>query len=185
VDFIISDTHFNHGNILKYVKRPFSSVKEMDDEIVLRWNENVSKKDRVFLLGDVMFSRKIDEILTQLNLLNGKIIIVLGNHDKTLYDFYIKGNLNNPNKKIFIASPIFEPKVLIKGFKDYQKVVLCHYPIYSWNAKLHGRLHFYGHVHSNTITDLKNAYNVSSDVLNFTPTTFDEVIKNVDNSKII
>ena len=27
-------------------------------------------------------------------------------------------------------------------------VVLCHYPIHSWNKQRHGALHFYGHTHN-------------------------------------
>ena len=49
--FLTSDTHFSHANFLKFVDgdgdiiRKFDSVEEMDDIMVDRWNEKVSKND--------------------------------------------------------------------------------------------------------------------------------------------
>ena len=33
--FIIADTHFGDKNIIKYEKRPFTNVQEMDHQLIL------------------------------------------------------------------------------------------------------------------------------------------------------
>jgi calcineurin-like phosphoesterase family protein len=186
MDYIISDLHIKHYNILKFENRPFRNIEEHDNTIINNWNNIVTDKDRVFLLGDVMFTHKKDEVLSLLLSLNGKITILLGNHDKPLCKLFYSGKYFNRNNKIFIAGQIYETKVLIN--KKYEKVVLSHYPILSWNANYHGRKHFYGHVHSKlpyknliNLSERKLAYNVSAEILNFKPRTFDEVIKINDN----
>ena len=45
--FFTSDTHFNHANIIKYCKRPFASVEEMNGEMISRWNKVVRPRDTV------------------------------------------------------------------------------------------------------------------------------------------
>ena len=51
--YFIADPHFGHENILKLCDRPFSSVEEMDELLIRRWNETVSDEDTVYLLGDL------------------------------------------------------------------------------------------------------------------------------------
>ena len=53
--FVIADMHFDHANIIGYEHRPFRDVEHMNRELILRWNNTVSKTDRVFVLGDVGF----------------------------------------------------------------------------------------------------------------------------------
>ncbi len=78
--FFTSDHHFGHKGIIKNAKRPFRSVEEMNETMILRWNEKVKKNDIVYHLGDIglMASRKPIEILERLN---GKIHLIKGNHD--------------------------------------------------------------------------------------------------------
>lgn len=83
--FFTSDTHFGHANILTFrdtagsVIRPFSSVEEMDEMIIERWNEVVRAGDRVYHLGDVSFDRRgLPQIMARLR---GSKRLMLGNHD--------------------------------------------------------------------------------------------------------
>lgn len=78
--YIISDTHFGHDRVIEYCKRPYDSVEQMEEDLVLRWNNTVSKDDKVFHLGDFGFGSK--EVMQHIvSRLNGRISIVLGNHD--------------------------------------------------------------------------------------------------------
>lgn len=47
-----SDTHFGHKNILRFCKRPWNTVEEMDEGLIQNWNKVVGKDDIVFHLGD-------------------------------------------------------------------------------------------------------------------------------------
>ena len=77
--YFTSDTHFGHANILNFCKRPFKDVDEMNEELIKRWNEVISKEDTVFHLGDFAFGGA--EIWNKtLPRLNGHIVLILGNH---------------------------------------------------------------------------------------------------------
>ena len=47
MNFYISDLHFGHENAIKFDNRPFSSVEEMNEILVQRWNKVVSPEDTV------------------------------------------------------------------------------------------------------------------------------------------
>ena len=169
--FYTSDLHFGHGNVIKYESRPFSSVEEMDDVLIERWNKKVKKGDEVYILGDFGFinGERTNEILKRLN---GRKYLVKGNHD---YYFLKDKNFNLDS---------------FEWIKDYACIkddgkILCmfHYPIAVWDRKHYGSIHLYGHVHSNTTTEhpltlvLENAYNVGCDVHNFEPVTLEEILR--------
>lgn len=78
--FGISDTHFGHANIIRYCNRPFASVEEMDEIMIKLWNETVSNKDVVLHLGDLGLGNK-EYISSIVKRLNGKKILIMGNHD--------------------------------------------------------------------------------------------------------
>lgn len=80
-----SDTHFYHANILQYCpwrKTWAQDVDHMHLTLITAWNEVVQPDDIVYHLGDFAFGS--EEIITALrNVLNGKIFLALGNHDRT------------------------------------------------------------------------------------------------------
>lgn len=78
--YFTSDQHFRHNNILKFENRPYSSIEEMEEELINSWNSTVSKNDIVYHLGDFVFGgiTKWREVLPKLN---GRIILIKGNHD--------------------------------------------------------------------------------------------------------
>lgn len=105
--YIISDLHLKHKNIIQYCQRPFHSIDEMDYTIIHNWNSIVQPDDTVYFLGDL--SLHFDESLA---LLNGNIIFIKGNHDKSkMVEFYDSLILELVNQKVLlIHNPADIPK---------------------------------------------------------------------------
>jgi hypothetical protein len=49
--YIWSDLHLGHANIIKYSKRPFSNVEEMDEALLHAWRTTVKPLDTIINLG--------------------------------------------------------------------------------------------------------------------------------------
>jgi len=152
-----SDTHFGHKNIIKYCNRPFSNVEEMNETFIANWNQVVSEKDTVYHLGDFSMGNPIQ----YLKRLKGRIHLVRGNHDKP---------------KDFIG--LVESFNCIKTLKcNNLYIVLCHYPLRSWDRKCHGSYHAYGHVHG-TEPKFCMSYDVGVDNNSYTPINLETLIAN-------
>lgn len=151
--FYISDTHFDHENIIRLAHRPFASLDEMNAEMIKRWNAVVTADDTVYHLGDFAWRRRS----YWAEQLNGQIVYLRGNHDNKADKDYAE-------------------------IEDGQwKLVLFHYPIVSWNGWYHGRFHFYGHVHGSPLDYMPldwraRAFDVGVECLDYTPRTATEII---------
>ena len=75
--FFTSDHHFGHKRIIELAKRPFTSVDEMDEYMIVRWNDRVKPGDTIYHVGDFAFTDH-DPYLRRLN---GQKFLVPGNHD--------------------------------------------------------------------------------------------------------
>ena len=83
--WLVSDTHFGHAGVCRFTHhdtgikiRPWTDPDEMDEDMVRMWNEIVAPNDRVYHLGDVVINRRC---LPTLGRLNGKKVLIRGNHD--------------------------------------------------------------------------------------------------------
>lgn len=78
--YFISDTHFGHESRIRLANRPFSSVDEMDEQLIENWNSRVGPEDTVYHLGDFCFrnARGAEHYRSRLN---GTIHLIRGNHD--------------------------------------------------------------------------------------------------------
>lgn len=79
VTWFSSDIHFCHNKVIEYCARPYANADEMDSAIIEYWNKTVHKDDTIFVIGDFSINPKnIPKILPRLN---GKKILIIGNHD--------------------------------------------------------------------------------------------------------
>lgn len=173
--FFTSDTHFFHSNIIKYCNRPFENVYQMNEKIKENWNRIVSKDDDIFHLGDVSLTA-IPKVLNDLlHDLNGTKYLVIGNHEKdALGKEYIRGHW----KGIYDIAEIFieDEEITYKQ----QHIVMCHYPMLTWNASHRGSWNLFGHVHGGlsnkgTIQHKPSQLDVGVDCHDFTPISYEQV----------
>ncbi|UYB50110.1 metallophosphoesterase family protein (plasmid) [Lysinibacillus capsici] len=116
--YFTSDTHFSHKKILQYESRPFTSVDEMDEALINIWNATIQPLDEVFHLGDFSLG-SVEQTISILRRLNGKIHLIQGNHDlNKKWDIIRKENL--------IES--FHP-VGIELTYNKHRMWLTHYPL--------------------------------------------------------
>lgn len=148
-----ADTHFGHANIIKYSKRPFRDVHEMDNMLIHNWNAVVGQDDVVYHLGD--FSLGSKPVRYYRDRLNGKIHLIVGNHENKALD--------DPEA---FASVRDYGEINVGG----QRIVLLHYGMRVWNKSHHGSWHLYGHSHG-SLPDDPNALScdVGVDCWNYTP----------------
>ncbi|MDD6053944.1 MAG: metallophosphoesterase family protein [Clostridiales bacterium] len=173
--FFTSDIHFSDERIIKLCSRPFLSTQEMDEYIIEKWNRKVSKNDMVWVLGDIVSPELFNKEL--LNKLNGKIYLILGNHD-----YPVRDKIASETKiKICAENSIYQDG----------NIVMCHYPIMDWNDRDKGTVHLYGHVHNKEIIGMKEyfadklAFNVCMDVNDFEPKTLEELIESAGKKEVL
>ena len=78
--YFSSDLHFNHNKDFLYKPRGFDSIDAMNMAVVSNWNSVVTNEDDVYILGDLMLGDN-EAGISLLKMLNGKLHIILGNHD--------------------------------------------------------------------------------------------------------
>ena len=169
--FFTSDTHFYHSNIIGFCNRPFKSVEEMNETLIKNWNSVVGEDDIVFHLGDFCLGGSV-EWTDVLDKLNGKIYLIVGNHDiKNLRQGY-----RNRFEHISMQMHIEIGK---------QKIYLNHFPFLCFGGAYRETWQLFGHVHTsehNTGIDaprltmlFPTQYDVGVDNNNFTPVSFYQV----------
>lgn len=155
--YFTSDLHFDHANIIKYCNRPFNNVEEMNYKLIENWNSVVNHNDTVYVIGDFCMSSRSKKYLSQLN---GRKILILGNHDK-------QASLSHGWAEIHNYLEITYNK---------QFIVMCHYAFKVWNRSHYGSWNIYGHSHGSLPDDpYALAIDVGIDCHNYTPVSFDEV----------
>ncbi len=168
--YFTSDTHFGHGNIIRYCNRPFSTTAEMNEAMIRNWNDVVKAGDEVYHLGDFAYGRDMTALAGKLirKRLNGKIYLVRGNHEK------IADNMHGA----------------FEWIRDYaeieacdQRIVLFHYGMRTWHHDLRGVWHLFGHSHGGLPPHGKS-FDIGQDCWGFRPLSFDEVKAEMDAREI-
>jgi len=178
--WLTADNHFGHTKIIEYTNRPFASVDEMDSEMISRWNERVKIGDLVYHLGDFTLSN-YDGFQYYLSKLNGTVFFVPGGHDLR----WLKSHKKNPSTEKYT---IIE-KLSTINIRDVE-LVLCHYPLLSWEKSHYGTIHLHGHSHgsvgcigvSSNGNGVKPGYrmDVGVDCNNFYPISITDILNRID-----
>ena len=163
----IADSHFSHKNAIDYCNRPFCSVEEMDNALIHNWNKIVKNNDRVFMLGDFALCGK-DKIIEIGQKLNGRKILILGNHEGASLKTYYEAGF-----EMVYKYPIY-----------FNNWILSHMPQPNCPC-----VNIHGHLHQINVDDCldfekgKKPYiNVSADKINFTPISLKEIETKIMNS---
>jgi len=136
--WLVSDTHFGHEKAYSFLRpdgeklRPFKDAADGDAVMVEQWNAVVRPNDRVYHLGDVAIKRNG---LKTLEKLNGRKILVRGNHD------------------------IFKLKEYVEYFDDvrgcfyHHDFMMSHIPLHPglFEQRFKGNIH--GHLHCHLVKD--------------------------------
>lgn len=154
-----SDLHLGHKGVSRF-RKEFSSDEEHNEILYDNLATSVGKRDTLFLLGDIAFSRewlyKIDKIACQ------KKTLVLGNHDMQRgYDV-----------SIYDLIDVYDN---IQSLMNYKGCWLSHCPMHPEeirNRKLniHGHTHYYNVDYGST-----RYYNVCPEHHNWKPVLFSQI----------
>lgn len=183
--FVTADHHFGHENIIKFCKRPFKTIEEMDNALIDNWNKIVGKNDIIYHLGDFTLGdfKTAENYFKQLN---GKIQ-VLGNHwhhDKRwlpagYFGPLILGKSDDINDVRYVS--IIPPMIVLEleGLGEKERslgVTLCHYPLAVWDRSHHGAWCLHGHTHKHDNSG-KFILNVGVDCQNYYPISLGGVLQ--------
>jgi len=201
--WFVSDIHFGHQNCIEYCNRPFENVDIFKEKFIEDWNKLVRKDDLAIFVGDIFFYHTKEQMKETLSRMNGRKVLVKGNHD---FEARI---MMNAGFEICVDEMI----MTIAG----EKVQISHYPfrmkpmLYQWvkfkrevrNAlkwlgvdlkpifleKYHhkrpvdrGQFLIHGHTHSKHQVNGR-AIHVGVDARNFRPVNIQEISNEIEKNK--
>jgi calcineurin-like phosphoesterase family protein len=151
--YFTSDLHLGHqfGSDI----RGFASVEEHDQAIMDGILDTMTRRDKLFVLGDVAFSRAA--LMRWIPQVPGVLVLVRGNHDRLKATDYLAAGFND-----------------IIGATKYKEFILTHIPIHPQELPRF-RANLHGHVHDGGVTENPTDgryYNVSVDFNNRRPVPF-------------
>lgn len=170
-----SDHHFGHANMMNFKKpdgsplRVFDDADHMNEHMIARHNEVVGPHDRVYFGGDVVINKRFLPLIKRMN---GKKILILGNHDIFGHKAYLDAGFED-----------------LRAYKIFPKhrIIVSHIPVHDgtlerWKANVHG------HLHGNLVpSPCGNPWGYDERYINmcmehlddYRPMHFDEVLKRV------
>lgn len=171
--FFTSDTHFGHEDAMAKYGRPFANAAEMDRALVDAINREVGPGDRLIHLGDfagpLLPKRERIEHAARIRrrLRCREIHLVAGNHDPVEREAY---------RELFAS---IGEIVSLKGWPGGRhRLVLCHYPMRTWQGRAGGAIHLYGHAHA-ALAQLGRSCDVGVDAQGFRPIAADPLLESL------
>ena len=161
-----SDLHFGHENLTRGLRG--MSYQDSDYLIIKNWNDTVTKRDTVIVLGDITME-KSTSIPEYIKALNGNIKIVGGNHDtKRCVEAYNKLGIS------------------VLGCLMYKGFICTHIPVHpsilkDCRGNIHGHIHLQGTIDGYGVYKPEplegRYYNVNTEFHNYTPVLFNKIEK--------
>lgn len=163
--------HLGHQWMAKH--RGFMDSEEHDEYLIEQWNKTIHNKDLTYILGDV--TMETAQHYYQLDRLNGRKIVVLGNHDLVRDVKELLKYVEN-----------------VAGMIDYKGCCLTHSPIHPSEIHFY-RANIHAHIHENELvecitpdkykdhdsvlqTTLHKYINVDAKLIDFKPKSLDELL---------
>jgi calcineurin-like phosphoesterase family protein len=153
--FFISDLHLSHKRVIEFHEQfrakcmGVSTIAEHDEMIYDSWNDTVSKRDVIYVLGDVGYD------LSRIKQLPGYKKLLLGNHDELHAREYLE---------------IFDD---IIGPIKYKHHWLSHFPVH--DKELYARPVCHGHTHSTGLNDSRYV-NVCVEMTGGKPINYQDIV---------
>ncbi len=114
-------------------------------------------------MGDFAFA----DINQYIDRLNGKIILIRGNHD---------------HHRSIKTAKFHEVYDLYTLKKTNPNIILCHYAMRVWERSHYDTWHLYGHTH-NFIPSFQNSFDAGVDCHGYSPISFDDVEKIIKDQR--
>lgn len=187
--FFTSDHHFGNVNVIKYCKRPYTSVEEMDADLIKKWNEVVKDGDLVYYLGDFTLNKKH---LHNVKKLNGIKHLIPGNHDlcwpghkkwlkedQRYRDAGFKHIFPTPQEVSVGGTAVLMwhlPYATTATAEDYEQRYL------DWRLEDKGRILIHGHVHEKWLKR-DNMVNVGVDRHDFYPVSEENLFRLIQSDQ--
>jgi calcineurin-like phosphoesterase family protein len=164
--FFTSDHHFGHGGARGLFRRPFPTTAEMDAIMAARWNETVGPNDEIWHLGDFAVRQSPARMGELLEALAGLKHLIVGNNDGA-------------------ATTGLSQWASVQHYAELQVdgtwLILCHYPLRTWNRIGRGALDLHGHSHGR-LAPLPRQVDVGVDLWDFRPITLAQIRQRVRRS---
>jgi calcineurin-like phosphoesterase family protein len=169
--FLLGDPHLSHQGMIMFKRddgsplRPFATIEEHDEKMIANWNSVVRPVDKVYILGDLVMKAK--KQIPIMNRLNGKKVLIKGNHDI--------GEL-----KVYL--PYFYD---IRAFHVLDNFAITHIPIHpDCLGRFRGNIHAHTHQRSMMMLDGDKFrvedpryFCVSAEQINYTPIEWNDLRK--------
>lgn len=169
---------FGNEDAITFRHRPFSSVEQMDNQIIKNWNDTIKDDDTVYIIGD-MFSLSKGSPKKYLTQLKGRKYLVFGFADKKWM------------KKIDLTDYFIDCKRLDEIDIGDKHITMCYLYFPCWPRMNYNGYMVFGSQNEFTNGsywriryESDNILDASVDVNNFRPVTFGELIANNKRHKI-